>query len=280
MSWNQWIPCDLEAIKSQREQIHQVIQSVSAVGRHFLEPKSDDKNATLTWVPEQGRLAGQWIEAPAGKFRASFSIAEASIHLIDQNINIIDTLEINEKRFPQLMIWFEENIGKLGLPVENFDGDFPYEMPEYPTQKNKPFDFADKTSLAALSAYYHNTFKVLSRFSGKYEHASKVIVWPHHFDQALSIKLKDSGDPATSHYVGLGMSPGDEHYNQPYMYVNSWPYVEEQFLKELTFGNWHSDEWVGGVLLAEELWSAENQEEALKLFYEEASKLLIGALLN
>lgn len=280
MSWSHLYPLDLAELAAVREQLHQAVQSVAAVGRHFLEPSKKDQNAVLHWIPNPKRLAGKWIDTPKGKFRASISFSEGRIYLIDENINVIDSFEIHSNTFNQLMVWFEEYIGKLGLPVENFHVNLPYELPKYATQKKQAFDLSDMALSDAFAHYYANSRIILEKINSTFPGAGETTVWPHHFDQAISVMLKDSGNPETSSYLGLGMSPGDNYYNQPYFYVNSWPFAEEDHLQPLKFGIWHTDDWVGSVLTAEELWETSNQPDAVMKFYQEASTQLREQLLK
>ncbi len=280
MSWSHLYPLDLSELATVREQLHQAVQSVAAVGRHFLEASKEDENAVLQWIPNPKRLAGKWIDTPKGKFRASISFSEGRIFLIDEQIKVIDSFEIHGNTFNQLMVWFEEHVGKLGLPVENFHVNLPYELPIYPTQKKQAFDLSDMGLSDAFAHYYANSRIILEKLRGTFSGSGETTVWPHHFDQAVSVMLKDSGNPETSSYLGLGMSPGDDYYNQPYFYVNSWPYAEEDQLQPLKFGKWHTDDWVGAVFTAEEVWEVANQPEAVLTFYKEASKRLQGLLLE
>lgn len=274
MSWSHLYPLELSELANVRDQLHQAVQSVAAVGRHFLPASKEDENAILQWIPNPKRLAGKWIDTPKGKFRASISFSEGRVFLIDEQVKVIDSFEIHGNTFNQLMVWFEEHIGKLGLPVEDFSVNRPYELPDYPTRKKQPFDLSDMALSDAFAHYYANSRIILEKLRTVFTAAKETTVWPHHFDQAISVMLKDSGNPETSSYLGLGMSPGDNYYGQPYFYVNSWPYAEEGQLKPLKFGEWHHDDWVGAVFKAEQLWEAPNQPEAVMSFYREASKQL------
>lgn len=280
MSWSHLYPLELSELAIVRDQFHQAVQSVAAVGRHFLEVSKEDQNAVLHWIPNPKRLAGKWIDTPKGKFRASISFSEGRIFLIDEKIRVIDSFEIHGNTFNQLMVWFEEHIGQLGLPVENFNVNLPYELPDYATEKKQEFDLSDMALSDAFAHFYANSRVILEKLKASFPGAGETTVWPHHFDQAISVMLKDSGNPETSSYLGLGMSPGDQFYNQPYFYVNSWPYAEEDQLQSLKFGKWHTDDWVGAVFTAEEIWETPNQPEAVMTFYQETSRQLQDLLLK
>ncbi len=280
MSWSHLYPLDLSELAYVREQLHQAVQSVAAVGRHFLEPSKEDENAVLQWIPNPKRLAGKWIDTPKGKIRPSISFSEGRIFLIDEQIKVIDSFEIHGNTFNQLMVWFEEHIGKLGLPVENFNVNLPYELPSYATQKKHAFDLSHLALSDAFAHYYANSRVILEKLRSTFSEVGETTVWPHHFDQAISVMLKNSGNPETSSYLGLGMSPGDYYYDQPYFYVNSWPYAEEDQLQALKYGKWHTEDWVGAVLTAEEVWDMANQPEAVLTFYQDTSNQLKDLLLQ
>lgn len=266
MTWLRLNQVDLEALSETKDQFHQATQSVAAVGRHFLEDSVEDENAVLTWNVKTNRLVGKWIPIEEGQVRAGISFDKALVSLEKENSGIIDSMEIHAKTFPQLMLWFEEQTGKLGLPTENFSANLPYEIPIYPTQKNQAFDLSAEDLNVAFSALYQNSFHLLTRLKESFEGSSEVTLWPHHFDQAISIKLKDSGNPETSSYLGIGLSPGDEGYSEPYFYVNSWPYIEEETLDDIPFGKWHTENWIGAVLTLSELWETQEQESAVNEF--------------
>ena len=59
-----------------------------------------------------------------------------------------------------------------------------------------------------------------------------MLCWPHHFDIATLVKLED-GQPANARSIGVGVSPGDEYYAQPYVYVSPWPRFDAGKLPDL-----------------------------------------------
>jgi len=53
------------------------------------------------------------------------------------------------------------------------------------------------------------------------------------------------------------MTPGDDSYAEPYFYVSPWPYPEPDELPKLPPpAGWHTTEWVGAVMTAEDLIAA------------------------
>ncbi|MBV6646926.1 MAG: hypothetical protein KI790_15825 [Cyclobacteriaceae bacterium] len=278
--WFELEPIDNERLSVVRKQFHQALQNVSAVGRKFLPESSRDENAILYWVPQFWRLAGKWIGA-SKTFRSSISFSDQSIHIVDREMSSLASFGFEGKTHNQVMVWLEEQIKRFELSSSELTMSLPYELPPYPTQKGKPFENIDPETALILGAHFHNCHYVLSDLRSKYEGASEIRLWPHHFDLAISILVKDSGDYETSTYVSAGLSPGDQYYDQPYFYVNSWPYADESKLQGFSgIGAWHTDDWLGAVVMAEELWRIANQENIVKIFYQEGIDQLINVLLD
>jgi hypothetical protein len=94
--------------------------------------------------------------------------------------------------------------------------------------------------------------------------------WPHHFDIATYVSL-EAGDPETARAMGVGMSPGDESYDQPYFYVNPWPHLDSSELPDPPApGHWHTDGYVGLIATAEEVLSQSDDALDLSRFLENA----------
>ncbi|MEM9324506.1 MAG: hypothetical protein AAGA85_02575 [Bacteroidota bacterium] len=278
MNWKDIEPSDLSQLKEIRIQYHQIVQVVSAVGRHYLDASEVDDNATLYWNRANGSLVGQWVQTESGPVRAGFQLSEAKLYL--ENSSTFEKLPVAGKTLGQLMVWMEEQAGRLALPTSGFSTDAPYELPTYPKLSSRGFDVEPGPMTHSLSSYYASSFEILDSLQWDFTVEADVLVYPHHFDQALSFKLKDSGSYDTSTFLTLGMSPGDEEFDAPYFYVNSWPHVDESVLKPLTAGRWYTSDWIGGLVTIEELWGVDNQREYLETFYKETSSQLQTFLLD
>ena len=77
------------------------------------------------------------------------------------------------------------------------------------------------------------------------------------------------------------MSPGDGGYEEPYWYVNLWPYPEKTRLGNLSVGHWHTEGWIGAILTASELLgssSEETQQQNVEHFVQEATQKCFSLL--
>jgi hypothetical protein len=72
--------------------------------------------------------------------------------------------------------------------------------------------------------------------------------WPHHFDIATLIDVS-RGASGEARTIGVGLSPGDASYPEPYFYVTPWPAPADPALMALPGGGaWHRAGWFGAVL--------------------------------
>ncbi|MCH9042461.1 MAG: hypothetical protein IIB80_09950 [Thaumarchaeota archaeon] len=65
-------------------------------------------------------------------------------------------------------------------------------------------------------------------------------LWPHHFDFSLEWYTGSKDEQ-----IGTGISPGDEQYSNPYLYMNPWPFEEKITETFLPIGTWHTNGWNG-----------------------------------
>ena len=65
-------------------------------------------------------------------------------------------------------------------------------------------------------------------------------LWPHHFDFSLEWFTGNKDEQ-----IGIGISPGDETYSFPYLYMNPWPFDKEIVKESLPVGVWHTEGWNG-----------------------------------
>jgi hypothetical protein len=100
--------------------------------------------------------------------------------------------------------------------------------------------------------------------------------WPHHFDIATLIEFAPPQGGDSGRSIGVGLSPGDSSYPEPYFYVTPWPYPNDPPLPDLAArGEWHTEGWLGAVLTAPSViaaGSAEAQAQCVDEFVESALK--------
>ena len=175
--------------------------------------------------------------------------------------------------------WTFATLAAFGLDAGQLDAPLPYDLEDplpgagYATGGLAP-------ALAALSAWYGLADQVLQAAVGEMTDArpgpSPVRCWPHHFDLGTLVAL-ETGDPETARSVGIGLSPGDGSYAQPYLYVTPWPAPAD--LPPLgPIGRWHTEGFVSAVLTGEDIAAQADPAGALAAFVDHAYALSRQAL--
>ena len=138
-----------------------------------------------------------------------------------------------------------------------------HEMPRHPVGEGASFSEAGTEARAELAAWFANATASVHAAVADDRRASRVRCWPHHFDVASLITLDAHADPEQARSIGVGFSPGDASYDQPYFYVTPWPYPPKEALPPLAAGaSWHTEGWTGAVLTAEQLISKPSDRQS------------------
>ena len=96
--------------------------------------------------------------------------------------------------------------------------DMPYELEPISSYVD------DERGLKSLGVWYSTAHNALTGLIDLTDHSSMkmtgapvVRCWPHHFDMATLFNLGEDRS------IGVGFSPGDESYDEPYFYCTPWP---------------------------------------------------------
>jgi hypothetical protein len=259
-----------------RLQLHYAIQFMAATGAALAEPLPDYSHTSLEWRPDLAVFVGAPIRATE-----AFRVALEPIHLMSLLLNrqgeTIANLSLDQKTLAEGMDWHKSEIAKLGADASKIEllSYPPDDFPDHPLAHGAVFESEqNETARQECTAYYANTHKLLQEVMNDTEDISPIQIWPHHFDMAVLISLpgKKGGEPMT---IGMGLSPGDKSYSEPYWYVTPYPYPNSEKLPGLEgHGFWHTEHWVGAVLPASTLTqdSAQAQEEQVRSFLRSAQK--------
>jgi hypothetical protein len=72
------------------------------------------------------------------------------------------------------------------------------------------------------------------------DHFTQVHLWPDGFDFSVESFINESNGQ-----IGVGVSPGDDSHDSPYLYVNPYPFNENIIHQPLPIGKWHTRGWNG-----------------------------------
>ncbi len=237
--------------------LHFATQPVAAFGFTVLPAEDDFSHSALRWSHEEQALVSN-LHRGTGLF-AGLHVAEfvLALHRGDEEV---ERLDLEGQTLADCYHWLGEALTRAGLraPKGVVRPGHGRDMPKHPVATGEPFVAPDPAARQELARWLEAADALLRQVVDELPGMSEIGCWPHHFDTASMHVLGGAGDSMRS--VGVGLSPGDRSYQQPYIYVTPWPHPKGE-LPELTGGGaWHTKGWTGAVLTAEELLAVEGGE--------------------
>lgn len=254
-----WIRATAVAPAGLREatvQLHWATQYIASAGQTFVEPRPDDSHRSMTWSKELRSFVSEPFAGPY-PFRVAVRPADLTLLLVGRENDELGTLPLAGKTRNDGYDW-------LALGMATYLGGAPptierpeYDMPEHPVMDRAPFSAGLEDELAALEAMFTAAAELLEEITSARDDASRVRVWPHHFDIATLITIEADDDGRATKTVGVGVAPMGGGYDEWYGYVSPWPSPDADALPELESpAFWHTEGWTGAVLPGSDIASA------------------------
>ncbi len=255
-------------LEGARDMAHKAVQLVTKAARANLKAQPDDSHSNLGWKDDVGAFVSQPLPGNDGDLFVGFNISRLSLIIIsgEEPRPSFDLAGVSEADAGK---WMDEQLAVLGLQAAS-PVPLPYDLPASADTIEIFSTDGIEDALTTLSAWFSLADAKLSEFTISQMQLSPgpspVRCWPHHFDIATYVSL-ESGDFEEARGVGVGMSPGDESYTQPYFYINPWPHLNADDLPDLPPpGSWHTQSFVGAIATAEQVLSLSNIESGLREF--------------
>lgn len=249
--WETLGAVDPRELTDARLQLHWAAQAAAAVGKQLLPHRPDYGEQSFQWsgrhrVLTQGLVTG--VERP---FRSALRPSSPALLILGEDGEILREMPLEGRTLEELYLWLQDEIEMLlGHPLEE-PLERPGELPPHPVGTGAAFTASDSAAYAELGRYFGNLDRLLRRIEDRDPGASPVRCWPHHFDIATLIVLDPEAGHEEARSIGVGLSPGDGTYAEPYLYVLPWPSPEGRELPALAGGGrWHTEGWTGAVLQA------------------------------
>jgi hypothetical protein len=232
-----------------RETLHHAAQLLALAGASYLEPRDDDSHTSMSWVPEQHALATQPIQART-MFRFGLRADTLDLLLLDNASRAVRTsFSLDGRTRTEALAWMRSCLAEIGLPPEGLRTSLHFAIAPDSTDRGEPFRRPSDGSLDELANWYADAAIVLEAERASRAGAEPVRCWPHHFDIATLVRLPSPGKLQT---VGIGLSPGDASFTEPYFYVGPYP-APTATLRSLEVGMWHTGSWWGAALSASDV---------------------------
>jgi len=245
------------ALAAARALAHRAVQWPTRAARANLPPAPDDSHSALTWDADRAALVSQPLKK---NVRVGLRVGiHELVYLKGRNVESLNLVGIPDAEVGR---WLDQRLARDGLePATGVK--LPYELP--PTLFGRPAE--EGPALATLAGWFAAGAEVLEEVRKKHAKRkpgpSPVRCWPHHFDIAVLVSL-EAGDPEHAKAIGIGLSPGDDYYAQPYVYVCPNPKPGTAALPPLPpGGRWHNRDFLGAVATAADLFALPDPRKAL-----------------
>jgi len=250
------------ALVDARVLAHHAVQWAGRAARANLKAAPDDSHSSLTWDAAHGSLLCLPLPARGGDIRVGLRVGRLEL-IVTRGANVLDAFQFDGKSDAAAGAWADAKLVGLGLkPASSVV--LPYALPAHPLG-GAPHDLSMLgRELGELSRWFAGSAEVLEEFRSRRGalNAGPVRCWPHHFDIATLVSLAQGPDSPS---VGVGVSPGDEYYPQPYVYVSPSARFEGSPTPPRP-GHWHSDGFFGIVATGEEILALKDRGRDLLAF--------------
>jgi hypothetical protein len=216
------------ALGAARLELHWAAQVVAAAADAHLPKRADDGHTTMRW------------DSPSMVGEAAIGLRVTDLVLTSMGAQF----SLVGKTLAEGMAWADRQFDEpRGMHARDYD------MPASPVATGERF-IGHLAQLAELARWYDLGLEALSRITAGEKRPTDLRIWPHHFDLGAIVYL----DPTGEHrQIGIGLSPGDGSYAEPYFYVTPYPLAKDVVLPSLPSGTWRREGWTGAVLTGSEI---------------------------
>lgn len=260
---------DRSQLADARIQLHYAIQPLAATSLSLVKEQTDFSHMALQWDDHLGFIT-QAISS-LKSYRIALDPVTLTLEVLGDRNQVVSIFTLGDRTLSEAFDWIRSVIKGLGgaaeliTPISYPPDDFP------DSDLARSATFSCQFPTSSLVDYYASANQVLQALTQSEPLASPVRIWPHHFDIATLISIP-SGINGEEKTIGVGLSPGDSSYDQPYWYVTPYPYPENINNLPVLDGNgtWHTSHWVGAVLTASQFGEPTTSIEQVKSFVNSA----------
>jgi hypothetical protein len=274
-SWQPLAALEPRRLSEARLAGHFAAQWLARAARAYVAPRPDDGHTNLGWDNVIGSLCTHPL---ADGSRLALRLRDLVLIILSAQ-GQSRSLALGRLAEADVRVWLAERVSELGLDAEKLDAPSPYAMPEFGVANGARYA-VDGEALSLLAAWYANATGALEEIRQvlltRGLSAPEVRCWPHHFDLDSLVHFP-SADPADIRTMGVGFSPGDEYYDEPYFYVSVHPAPAAHPVLP-PFAYWHRHDFTAAVARASSLLAEPDQRAAVKTYLGVATDFAIEQL--
>ena len=229
------------ALSNARAELHHAAQVANAPAISYLAPAPDDSHTTFGWSRDLRAFVSQQVPLPRPR-RFALRPADCKLLTIDDAGTTLSSFSFRGQTLDDAHEWTRAACEKAGGDRSLYRSAKHYEIPAHPVATGARF-VADAGADRAFSQLWSNAHHFLQAVAATNSGASTVRLWPHHFDLGLIVTIDDKRS------VGVGFTPGDHYYDEPYWYVSPYPRPTAATRPVLDAGaHWHEQDFFSAVL--------------------------------
>jgi len=253
---------------------HYAAQWLARAARAYIPPKADDSHTNLGW--DHG-LGGFVTHPMLDGSRLALRIADMTL-LLSGARDGEQALSLRNRSDADIRAWLAPQLSAKGFDPHALDKMSPYEMPASPIATGGRYLLDGfEAALGDLAGWYDNASRALddvrAGLVARSLRAPPVRCWPHHFDLDTLVYF----DEQNTRSMGVGLSPGDHYYDEPYFYVSVYPAPDVASLPALSVGHWHSHQFTAAIATASRILEVSDQGAAVGSFLRSATDIIISA---
>jgi hypothetical protein len=272
--WHHLIGVDEAGLSRARVQTHLAAQWLGRAALAYIPARPNDSHTNFGWDDVFGGFITHAL--PDGT-RLGLKVTDLTLTVLEHTgADAAIMLPLGGCSDAQVRAWLGRQMAARGLDPHALDEPTPYEAPAL--ANGALYEAAGLANLlGVLAVWYSNANAALGAcrldiIKNNLE-VPPVRCWPHHFDLDTLVTI------APGRTSGVGFSPGDDFYNEPYFYVSLHPGPDEASLFPLpAIGHWHTTPFTAAIATARRIVEAKDQKGEVEGFLHEAVEIAIKVL--
>lgn len=241
-AWDVVPRVEAAAVHDTRLQLHHAAQLANAPAMSYLPAAADDGHTNFGWDDAAGAFVARRVPFPNPR-TFGFRVRDLTLLARGDDGALVSEFALAGRTLTEAHAWARGQCEAAGGDGAAYASKKHYEIPRHALDDGGRFG-ADASALNSLAVHWGNAVRMLDAVAGENPGASPVRLWPHHFDVGLIVGIDDTRS------IGVGFTPGDEWYDEPYWYTSPYPAPAPDAARPPLAGggHWHDRGWFSAVL--------------------------------